>query len=301
MTLHIINIIIFRTFMKKLLYFLLFSSFSFAQTNIIVSIAPLKIFVDKIGGDKVNTSVMVQAGASPHNYEPKASQMRAISNANVYFSIDVEFEKVWLDKFQNQNKKLIIKDVVYNMNKAVIEKHHHEDKEEKGKHHHETLELDPHIWVNPIHVKKIAHNIFTTFAVIDPENLGFYKKNLDAYIKELDILDRKIKTILKDVPKESTFMVFHPAWGYFANRYNLKQLPVEVEGKEPKMKALVQLMKRAKKANVHAIFTQPEFSDKSAQIIAKNLNINVIKASPLAPNWSENLINLAKAIAHKEK
>jgi len=273
--------------MKKLLYFILFSSFSFAQTNVIVSIVPLKVFVDKIGGDKVTTSVMVKAGASPHTYEPKASQMKAISKADVYFAIGVEFEKVWLDKFQNQNKNLIIKDVTYNLNKAIIHEHHDEPT------------LDPHIWVNPINVKKIANNIFTTFAILDPENLAFYKKNLDDYIKELDKLDNEIKTILKDVPKGSTFMVFHPAWGYFAKAYHLRQLPVEIEGKEPKMKALVKLMKEARKEKIHAIFTQPEFSDKSAQIIARNLNIKVIKASPLAENWSENLINLAKAIANK--
>ena len=299
------NIIIFRTTMKKLLYFLLFSSFSFAQTNIIVSIVPLKIFVDKIGGDEVHTSVMVQAGASPHNYEPKASQMKAVSNADIYFSIEVEFEKVWIEKFTNQNKNLLVSNVVYNLNKATSPTHEHQEKKEKTsskfQHEHEVLELDPHIWVNPIHVKKIAHNIFTTLATFDPKNIDFYKKNLDTYIKELDSLDNQIKKILKDIPKGSTFMVFHPAWGYFANRYNLKQLPVEIEGKEPKMKALIRLMKEAKKENVHAIFTQPEFSDKSAQIIAKNLNITVIKASPLARNWSQNLLNLAKAIAHKEK
>ena len=283
--------------MKKLLYFILFSSFSFAQTNVIVSIVPLKVFVDKIGGDKVNTSVMVKAGASPHTYEPKASQMKAISKANVYFAIGVEFEKIWLDKFQNQNQKLIIKDVAYNLNKATINEHHHE--KETHVHHNEPT-LDPHLWVNPLNVKKIAHNIFVTLATLDPKNLAFYKKNLDAYIKKLDSLDTKIKTILKDVPNGSTFMVFHPAWGYFAKEYHLKQLPVEVEGKEPKMKALVKLMKKAQKENVHAIFTQPEFSDKSAQIIAKNLHIRVVKASPLAENWSENLINLAKAIANKE-
>ena len=285
--------------MKKLLLILLLSTLTFAQTNVIVSILPLKTFVDKIGGNKINTTVMVQAGASPHNYEPKASQMKAVSKADVYFSIEVEFEKVWLDKFKNQNKKLLISDVVYNMNKTVIQNHHHEQ-EENCKHLHEAIELDPHIWVDPIHVKKIAQNIFSTLVNIDPKNSAFYKKNLDNYIQELEMLNNEIKAILKNVPKESIFMVFHPAWGYFAKRYELKQLSVEIEGKEPKMKALVKLMKKAKEEKVHAIFTQPEFSDKSAKIIASNLNINVIKASPLAKDWAENLKNLAKAIANSK-
>ena len=282
--------------MKKLLFFCLFSTLAFAKTNIIVSILPQKIFVDKIGGDKVDTSVMVEAGASPHNYEPKASQMKEITNAKLYFSIGVEFEKVWLEKFKNQNKNLIISDTSKDVLKSAMGSHHNCTHEHHN--HKKISSKDPHIWVNPINVKQIAQNIFETLSLIDSNNTIYYKKNLNNYLKELDNLDREIKEILKDTPKNSTFMVFHPAWGYFATQYNLTQLPVEVEGKEPKMKALVKLMKRAKKEKVHAIFTQPEFSDKSAKIIAKNLNIEVIKASPLAHDWSTNLKTLAKAIAN---
>jgi len=278
--------------MQKLLFLILFSTLTFAKMNIIVSILPEKIFVDKIGGDKVNTSVMVQAGASPHTYEPKPSQMLEITKAKLYLSIGVEFEKVWLDKFKNQNKHLIISDISRDINKSPMQSNEHHEKDVKSK--------DPHIWVDPIKVQQIAQNICETLINIDANNRDYYKANLTAYLKELDTLDKDIKTILKDTPKGSTFMVFHPAWGYFSKRYELKQLPVEVEGKSPKMKALFKIIKKAKKEKVQAIFTQPEFSDKSAQLIAKTLHIQVIKASPLAPNWAENLKNLAKAIAIKK-
>ena len=283
--------------MKKLLFILLFNTLTFASTNVVVSIAPLQTFVEKIGGDKINSSLMVPQGSSPHTYEPKPSQMKDITQAKIYFSIEVEFEKVWLEKFKNQNKNLIVSDVVYDMNKTTISDHHH-DEGKQCKHIHG--ELDPHIWVDPINVKHIARNIYVTLSKVDSNNSDYYKKNLESYLKELDELDSNIKTILKDVPKNATFMVFHPAWGYFAKRYNLNQISVEVEGKEPKMKALIGLMKKAKSEKVQAIFTQPEFSDKSAKLIANNLGIKVIKASPLAKNWSENLLNLAKALAHKE-
>jgi zinc transport system substrate-binding protein len=283
--------------LKKLLLILLLSSITFAKTNVVVSIAPLKTFVEKIGGEKIDITLMVPQGSSPHTYEPKPSQMKAITQAQIYFSIEVEFEKIWLEKFKNQNKSLVISDVVYDMNKSTISDHHH-DEEKQCKHIHG--EIDPHIWVDPIEVKHIVKNIYQTLAKADSNSSDYYKKNLDSYLKELDELDSKIKEILKDVPKNATFMGFHPAWGYFAKRYNLTQLSVEVEGKSPKMKALIGLMKKAKAEKVQAIFTQPEFSDKSAQLIANNLGIKVIKASPLASNWAENLLNLAKAIANKE-
>jgi len=271
--------------MKKLLFLAIFSTLIFAQKNIIVSILPQKIFVDKIGGEKVNTTIMVEAGASPHNYSPKASQMKAVSKADIYFSIGVEFEKIWLEKFSNQNKDLKIVDVSKNIQKDMSREHE---------------ELDPHIWVDPLNVKIIAQNIYNGLIAEDKNSSAYYKKNLELFLEELDTLDSDINTILEKTPKNSTFMVFHPSWGYFAKRYHLRQLPVEIEGKEPKMKALVKLMKQAQKEKVHAIFTQPEFSDKSAKIIARNLNIKVIKTSPLAKNWSKNLKNLAKAIANRE-
>ncbi len=273
--------------MKKLFLILLFTAIGFAKVNIVVSIVPQKVFVNKIGGDKVDITVMVKNGASPHNYTPKPQQMKKLSKAKLYLSIGVEFEKVWLSKFINQNRDMLVVDSSMDINKTTL-------------HHHNEEELDPHVWVDPINVKVIAQNIYEALVEIDKENKSYYKKNLENFLKEIDKINQNIKNTLKNTPKGTTFMVFHPAWGYFAKRYNLKQLSVEVEGKSPKMKALVKIIEKAKKEKVQAIFTQPEFSDKASQIISKELHINVIKASPLAENWGENLQNLAKAIAHRE-
>ena len=253
----------------------------------VVSIVPQKVFVNKIGGDKVEVTVMVKNGASPHTYTPKPQQMKKLSKANLYLSIGVEFEEVWLSKFMNQNKNMLIFDTSKTIKKTSL-------------HHHGEDELDPHVWVDPLNVKIIAQNIYEDLVQVDKANESYYKENLEKFIKEIDKVDQNITTILKDTPKGTTFMVFHPAWGYFAKRYNLKQLAVEVEGKSPKMKALVKIIEKAKTEKVQAIFTQPEFSDRASQTISKQLHINVVKASTLAENWGENLQNLAKAIAHKE-
>ncbi len=273
--------------MKKLFLILIFTAITFAKVDVIVSIVPQKLFVDKIGGEKVDVTVMVENGASPHTYTPKPSQMKKLSKAKLYLAIGVEFEEVWLNKFMNQNRDMLLVDTSKDINKTTM-------------HHHDEDELDPHVWVDPINVKVIAQNIYEALVKIDKANENYYKENLEKFLKEIDELDQNIKNILKDTPKNTTFMVFHPAWGYFAKRYGLEQLAVEVEGKSPKMKALIKIIEKAKKEKVQAIFTQPEFSDKASKIISKQLNISVIKASTLAENWGENLQNLAKAIAHKE-
>jgi zinc transport system substrate-binding protein len=222
--------------------------------------------------------------------------MKDISDAELYFSIGVEFEQSWLNKFKNQNSKLLVKDISKDINKTAMKSHH----QDKGHKHKEPINLDPHIWVSPINVKKMAINIYEALSSIDNKNRDYYKKNLESYLIELETLNSEIKTILLKVPKNSKFMVFHPAWGYFAKEYNLQQLVVEVEGKRPMPKQLIDINKEAKKEQVKVIFTQPEFSDQSAKTIPKELNIKVIKPSPLAKNWSENLKNLARAIVNKK-
>ena len=288
--------------MKKILLIMLFivTSAVYAKPVIIVSILPEQTFVEKIAKDKVDITLMVKPGNSPHSYEPKSSQMIDISKADVYFSIGVEFEHTWLPRFQSQNKKLKFVNISEGVTKLEMQEHHHGDhKDEKHEEHDEHKGLDPHTWVSPSNVKIMANTIYKTLAEVDPSNKNFYKSNLKEFLKEIENTDAAIKNALKDIKPKSKFMVFHPSWGYFANEYNLVQLAVEVEGKRPKPKEMIMIIEEAKEENVKVIFTQPEFSDKSAKIIAKEAGVSVEKISPLSGNWSQNLINMAKQIANK--
>jgi zinc transport system substrate-binding protein len=257
-----------------------------AKVNTIVSIVPQKAFVEAIGGAFVDVEVMVLPGASPHSYEPKPSQMKAIDAAQLYFTIGVEFEGAWMKKLANQNKAMKIVDSAQDITKIEMKAHKHAG-------------LDPHVWTSPENIKVIAKNILDTLVAQDGAHKAEYTTNYTAFLAKVDATDAKIKGILKDVKQGSKFMVFHPAWGYFAHQYGLEQVAIEVEGKEPKPKVLAHIMEEAKEEGAKAIFTQPEFSDKSAKQIADALKIKVIKASPLNPKWDESFIALATAIANK--
>ncbi len=276
----------------------------YAKINTIVSIVPQKSFVEAIGGDLVNVSVMVLPGNSPHSYEPKPSQMKELNDAKLYFAIGVEFENAWLKRFANQNKNMIIIDTSKGIEKIAMTEHHHDEDGDDHKghkhddHDHEATSKDPHVWTSPSNIRVIAKNTLDALVNADSSNKATYEANYQALMQKINSVDNEIRNILKNTPKDSKFMVFHPAWGYFAHEYGLIQIAVEVEGKEPKPSALAQLIKEAKEENIKAIFTQPEFSDKSAKIIADELKIKVIKVSPLNPKWDENLINLAKAISN---
>ena len=284
--------------MKKILLIsLLSTTYIFSNINAVVSILPQKTFVKAVGGDKVNVALMVQPGNSPHTYEPKPSQMMEIAKADLYFAIDVEFENVWLPKFKNLNSKMQVIDLADKITKIQIEQANEEKCESEDHDEHDHEGDDPHIWTAPANVKIIAQNIYDALVKNDAKNTSYYKKNLEIFLASIDETDKKISQILSTLPESRRFMVFHPSWGYFAKAYNLEQIAVEVEGKEPKPKDLIHLLKEAKKEKVKAIFTQPEFSDTVAKIIAKELQIPVVKVSPLSSDWSETLIKIANTIA----
>jgi zinc transport system substrate-binding protein len=185
--------------------------------------------------------------------------------------------------------------IAKDIDKSAMSNHSHDN----HKHHGDDDEnLDPHIWTSPSNVKIIAKNIYKALKEIDKANENYYKQNYAKFLKHIEQTDKKIKLILKN-SEHAKFMVFHPAWGYFAKEYHLEQLAIESGGKSPKPKHLTYLIDEAKEKKVKAIFTSPEFSQSSAKLIAKAVGVPVVKISPLNPKWSQNIIKLAKAIANK--
>jgi zinc transport system substrate-binding protein len=263
-----------------------------SKLEITTSILPQKYFIEKIGGEKVNVNAMVLPGFSPHTYEPKISQMKQLSSSNVYFYIGVSFENVWLDKFKAANVNLRMVDMAQGIEKISMQEHDHEDEHEKNRHEEA---LDPHVWLDPILVKTLALNIYTTLVELDSLNREYYKKNYDLFINEIDVFYKELQQKLEPVHGKS-FMVFHPSWGYFAQRFHLEQISVEVEGKEPKPNQLVELIQKAQEHNIQIIFVAPEFSQKSAKVIASSIKGKVVPLSSLNENWKETLLQAANAI-----
>ncbi len=255
---------------------------------VFVSIPPQKYFVEKIGGNLVNVSVMVQPGANPHVYEPRPNQMAALSKTRIYFAIGVTFETVWLPKFAKLNPQMQIIQTDKGISKIGMTPHHHEEKTKHSNREETPGALDPHVWVSPPEVKIIARNILEALLEIDPASRLTYKANYDAFIIEIEEIDKDLKKIFSD-KKGLKFMVYHPSWGYFARAYGLEQVPVEVQGKEPKPEQLKALIGKARKDGIKVIFVQPQFSTKSAEVIAKAIGGQVLFSDNLNQNWERNL------------
>lgn len=292
-------IIIGEKMKKILIVLLLLVNYIYAKQIVTVSVLPQKYFVEKIAQDKVIVNIMVKPGFSPSTYEPKTVQMKDLSYSQIYFSIGVPFEDVWLERFKNANKNMLIIDTAKGIKKQEIGGHHHEDEHGHDIHHDEEA-LDPHIWLDPILVKVQVKNILDALVKIDKKNQKFYYENYKKFLLELDELHLKLTNNLKEV-RGKKFMVFHPSWGYFASRYELIQEAVEKEGKEPKPKEIISLIKEAKEEGIKIVFVAPQFSKKSAQIIANGIKGKVVVIDPLDENWESSLLNTSNEIINSYK
>ena len=272
-----------------------------AKVPVFVSILPQKYFVEQIGGGDVDVQVMVLPGASPATYEPKSRQMVAIAKAKIYFSIGVPFETVWLEKIVASNKSLRVVPMDRGIQKLRMASFHSHDEEEhisgKTLSHGNRNTMphgipDPHVWLSPPLVILQARNILVALQDIDPENGSVYEKNYQTFVLQALELDKELRHLLKPYQGQR-FMVFRPAWGYFADTYHLKQIPVEMEGKTPKPAQLKALITNARSHRIKVLFLQPQVSAKMAEQVAGEIGAQVARADPLAMDWAENLRDLA--------
>ena len=292
---------------------IVFSGTGFAEDKIpvFVSIAPQKYFVQQIGKELVDVQVMIHPGADPHTYEPKPRQMVAIAKAQLYFAVGIEFEEAKLKKITTSNPNLTVIHTDHGIEKIAMAANHHDDPAEEphqadhgqpeddhhgeaehDEDHHEHAGLDPHIWLSPPLVKLQARTILVALQEADPAHRSVYETNFQKFAASIDHLDAELKTLFAG-KTGLRFMVFHPSWGYFAQAYRLKQVPIEIEGKDPKPAELQELIEHARNEGIKVIFAQPQFFDKSARLVAKESGGEVVYADPLAEDWMSNLMAVA--------
>jgi zinc transport system substrate-binding protein len=271
------------------------------QLNVFVSILPQKYFVERISGDKVKVSVMVGPGQNPATYEPLPKQMVALTEADLYFQIGVPFETVWIKKIQSLNPQLKIVDTREGITLRKMEgAHSHNELEPENKHEDNKLSenkevKDPHIWLDPLLVKIQVETICRELSAADPENKAFYEQNLREFQGDLDQLHGELTETFESLPVKK-LMVFHPSWGYLTDRYGLKQIPIEIEGKEPGPRELAKVIDQAKQEGIRVIFVQTQFDTKAAESVARAVEGKVIPLDPLAEDYMNNLRRIAAVI-----
>lgn len=266
--------------------------------KVYVSIPPLAYFVERIGTNHISVETLIDAGHDPHTYEPTPRKMMALAETDVYFSTGMPFEKQLLDKIKGSNPRLVIIETDKGTEKSTSSernKQNDDDGNLTGSEHSE-YGSDPHIWLSPYLIKIQAENIFRGLVKLDPENSESYEKNYIYFIEELDIVHGKISKSLGPYRGRS-FMVFHPAFGHFADAYGLVQIAIEIEGRDPSSKQLEKVIKQSVELDINTIFIEPQFDRKNARVVADSINAKVMSLDPLQKNVLENLELIAEAVA----
>jgi len=265
--------------------------------TVAVSIPPMQEWVNRLAGDRVAVTLILPPGSSPHAFEPSPRQLVELGKAQVWFSIGVDFEYSLKPKVRAMYPKLEVVDVTKNVQFRALgpqeqEEGSHSDKENINP---ALSNRDLHTWLGYGQAKAEIAVIRDTLVAKDPEGAALYKANYEKYMKEIDAVFTSLKARLAPLSGSKVF-VYHPAFGYFLDTFNIAQVAVELGGKEPTQKELVALVDLAKKEKAKVVFTQAQFSESAAKAVAGAIGAVVIPIDPLAADWLANLSRLGEAM-----
>ena len=255
------------------------------QSDVIVSIEPLRYIVEQITEGDFQVGVLVPQGASPETFDPTPRQIMALDKAKMVFAIGlIDFEKALLQRVGNNN----ITDLSHGI--ELLEgscSHSHHD----HAHHHG---VDPHIWTSPRELKAMAANAHAAIRGLYPDSVK-YTKAYDRLAAELDALDEECRTTIESSGTKA-FTIYHPALTYYARAYAIEQIAIESEGKEPSAKHIANIIEQSKAKGVRTLLYQVEYPRSTVEVVAKDMGIAPKEINPLSGNPVEFIRDVTNAI-----
>lgn len=254
--------------------------------TVTVTISPYKYFVDQIAKGKVNVNVMVSNGNNPETYEPYAQQMMELSKSALYLKVgSIGFEQTWMKKLQDNAPDMKVIDTSVGIKPA---------KTPGGN-------IDPHVWMSCSNARIIASNILKALCQLEPKNKAFFEKNYQSLLSIIDKRDSTIKESFKENPDlVRKFVIYHPILTYFARDYQLEQLVIEEEGREPSAAQLKSLIKRARKEKIKYCLIQAEFANRNTNTFINESHTKPMNINPLQGEWNWAMHEAAAAVQGKE-
>ena len=254
--------------------------------TVTVTISPYKYFVDQIAKGKVDVNVMVSNGNNPETYEPYAQQMMELSKSALYLKVgSIGFEQTWMKKLQDNAPDMKVIDTSVGIKPA---------KTPGGN-------IDPHVWMSCSNARIIASNILKALCELEPKNKAFFEKNYQSLLSIIDKRDSTIKESFKKGPDlVRKFVIYHPILTYFARDYQLEQLAIEEEGREPSASQLKSLIERARKEKIKFCLIQTEFANRNTTTFIKESYTKPMDINPLQGDWNRAMQEAAAAVLGKE-
>ena len=254
--------------------------------TVTVTISPYKYFVDQIAKGKVDVNVMVSNGNNPETYEPYAQQMMELSKSALYLKVgSIGFEQTWMKKLQDNAPDMKVIDTSVGIKPA---------KTPGGN-------IDPHVWMSCSNARIIASNILKALCELEPKNKAFFETNYQSLLSIIDKRDSTIKeSFKKDPDLVRKFVIYHPILTYFARDYQLEQLAIEEEGREPSASQLKSLIERARKEKIKFCLIQAEFANRNTTTFINESHTKPMNINPLQGDWNWAMQEAAAAVQGKE-
>ena len=243
------------------------------KIQIVATLFPQYDFAKKIGGDKINVSLLLTPGTETHTYEPTPQDIIRINDSDLFIYTG-KYMEPWADRIiSGVDSDTKILDASNNIN--LIKSEDDDEDEEEHEHEHEEHhhhEFDPHIWLNPQNAIVMVKNITDELCSIDRDNEEYYKANSEKLIKEINSLDLDIENTIKSSDKNKIAFGGTFAYSYFVNRYNLEYVTAYDscgESAEPSVARVKEVIDYMKENNIKVVFYQEASSGKIADSIAK--------------------------------
>ena len=297
------------------------SSNAMAAPNVVVSIKPIHSLVSAVMAGVGEPTLIVDGGASPHTYNLKPSNARAIESADVVFWVGDGLEKFLEKPLQSLGGKATVVELddAKGLEKLPFreggpfeghdhgeheghdhaahdhgshedhashehaDEHKHEDKHEHEGHDHDEGKFDMHLWLDPANAKAMAFEIEKTLITADPQNAQTYQQNTKKLIEDLDALDKEIVATVAPI-KDKPFIVFHDAYQYFENRYGVKTAGSITVSPEsiPGAERIKQIHAKVKELNATCVFAEPQFEPKLVNVVIEGTNAKSATLDPEA-------------------
>ncbi|MEY3332011.1 MAG: metal ABC transporter solute-binding protein, Zn/Mn family [Cuspidothrix sp.] len=246
------------------------------KIKVVTTVLPVYLFTQAVTGDVADVKILVPPGTDIHEYQGTPANVRAIATANILIKNGLGLEEFLADTIKNaENTKLVKIDASKGI--PAINKISQIDKTAAGEHKHDHKHQigNPHVWLDPVLAKQQILNIRDGLIIADPVNKDTYRANAAAYIQKLDNLNNEFQQTLQQTPS-CTFITFHDAFPYLAQRYNLKQVAVvEIPEKQLAPTDIQKVMNTVKKYKVKALFSEPGLDNKLLTSISQDLRLKV--------------------------
>ncbi len=254
-----------------------------------VSILPLRTVVEQLSGGDFDVLSIVPPGVNPETHEPTAAQMKAVSDASLFFQIGLlDFEQVLAAGIEDNAPDLKIVDLSEGLPLLTGHEHPHFDNTS-------NRTADPHVWLSPARMRTMIERITENLSTVRPDSARKYEQNRDVLVLSIDSLDRYIKHSFSELKKHG-ILIYHPSLTYYADDYGLHQFSVEADGKEPSAAGLREVVQVIRAYEMTTVFYQKQLSRNTIDALCREAGLKAVPFDPLAPDWLANLYLLTDEI-----